>query len=47
MEVKCKGICVLDKERIRCIGCGRTIQEIIAKGEKYKDSPGATNDKIQ
>ena len=26
----CKGICVLDKERVKCIGCGRTIDEIIS-----------------
>lgn len=29
----CVGICVLDKERVRCIGCGRTIQEIINRGK--------------
>jgi len=30
----CKGICVLDKERIRCIGCGRTIEQITNWGKK-------------
>jgi predicted Fe-S protein YdhL (DUF1289 family) len=29
----CKGICVLDKERVKCIGCGRTIDEIISWGK--------------
>jgi predicted Fe-S protein YdhL (DUF1289 family) len=29
----CVGICVLDKERVRCIGCGRTIDEIISCGK--------------
>jgi len=24
----CVGVCVLDEDRIRCIGCGRTIEEI-------------------
>jgi predicted Fe-S protein YdhL (DUF1289 family) len=27
MKSPCKGVCVLDKERIRCIGCNRTIDE--------------------
>lgn len=30
----CVGICVLDKDRVRCIGCGRTIDEIISRGKK-------------
>ena len=33
----CVGICVLDKERVRCIGCGRTIEEIINRGKKWQD----------
>jgi predicted Fe-S protein YdhL (DUF1289 family) len=33
----CVGICVLDKERVRCIGCGRTIEEIINWGKKWQD----------
>ena len=33
----CVGICVLDKERVRCIGCGRTIEEIINCGKKSND----------
>jgi len=35
----CKGICVLDKERIKCIGCGRTIEQITNWGKnkmKYR-----------
>ena len=34
MKSPCKGICVLDKERIRCIGCGRTIEQITNWGKK-------------
>ena len=33
----CVGICVLDKERVRCIGCGRTIDEIISFGKARLD----------
>ena len=33
MKSPCKGICVLDKERIRCIGCNRTIDEITNWGK--------------
>jgi len=33
----CVGICVLDKERVRCIGCGRTIDEIINWGKKWQN----------
>ena len=39
MKSPCKGICVLDKERIRCIGCGRTIEQITNWGKskmKYR-----------
>ncbi len=28
----CVGICTLDAERIYCIGCNRTMQEIMEKG---------------
>ena len=31
----CVGVCVLDKDRIRCIGCGRTIEEITRSGACY------------
>ena len=34
MKSPCKGICVLDNERIRCIGCGRTIEQITNWGKK-------------
>ena len=34
MKSPCKGICVLDKERVRCIGCGRTIEQITNWGKK-------------
>ena len=27
----CVGICVLDEDGIRCIGCGRTIEEITSE----------------
>ena len=30
----CVGVCVLDEDRVRCIGCGRTIDEIISHGKK-------------
>lgn len=30
----CVGVCVLDEDRVRCIGCGRTIDEIISRGKK-------------
>jgi len=30
----CVGVCVLDEDRVRCIGCGRTIDEIIKHGKK-------------
>jgi predicted Fe-S protein YdhL (DUF1289 family) len=33
MKSPCVGICVLDKEGIRCIGCGRTMDEIINWGK--------------
>jgi len=33
----CVGICVLDEEGVRCIGCGRTIDEIINWGKKWQD----------
>jgi len=33
----CVGICVLDEERVRCVGCGRTIDEIISWGKKCQD----------
>ena len=39
MKSPCKGICVLDKERIKCIGCGRTIEQITNWGKnkmKYR-----------
>lgn len=31
----CVGICVLDEDHIRCIGCNRTIEEIISSGACY------------
>jgi len=31
----CVGICVLDEDHIRCIGCDRTIEEIIRSGACY------------
>ena len=34
----CVGICVLDEDRIRCIGCGRTIEEIISYGKAKNKS---------
>ena len=34
----CIGICVLDEDHIRCIGCGRTIEEITNYG-KTKSEP--------
>ena len=34
----CVGICVLDEDRIRCIGCGRTIEEIISHGKAKNKS---------
>lgn len=30
----CVGVCVLDEDRVKCIGCGRTIEEIISRGKK-------------
>lgn len=33
----CVGICVLDKDRIKCIGCGRTIDEIINWGKNTSE----------
>lgn len=32
----CVGICVLDEEGVRCIGCDRTIEEIIDRGKNGK-----------
>ena len=29
----CVGVCVLDKDRIRCIGCGSTIEAITNYGK--------------
>ena len=37
LESKCKGVCILDEERKYCVGCGRTIEEIIAKGNEVKN----------
>jgi predicted Fe-S protein YdhL (DUF1289 family) len=34
----CVGVCVLDEDRIRCIGCGRTIEEIISYGKAQNKS---------
>jgi predicted Fe-S protein YdhL (DUF1289 family) len=34
--MKCQNICILDEEQKYCIGCGRTVDEIILTGEKYK-----------
>lgn len=34
----CVGVCVLDEDRVRCIGCGRTIDEIINWGKKKRGS---------
>ena len=31
----CVGVCTLDKDGIRCIGCDRTIEEIIESGACY------------
>ena len=31
----CVGICVLDEDHIKCIGCNRTIEEIISSGADY------------
>jgi len=33
--MECQGICTLNEEDY-CIGCGRSIEEIILTGEKYK-----------
>tara|TARA_R100001594_G_scaffold59529_2_gene93463 strand:+ start:2640 stop:2933 length:294 start_codon:yes stop_codon:yes gene_type:complete len=33
--MECQGICMLD-EKDYCIGCGRSIKEIILTGERYK-----------
>ena len=33
--MECQGICTLNEEDY-CIGCGRSIKEIILTGERYK-----------
>jgi len=33
MKSPCKGICVLDKDKVKCIGCDRTIDQIINWGK--------------
>ena len=35
--VACKNMCKPDKESRYCIGCGRSIEEIIEKGKKVLD----------
>jgi predicted Fe-S protein YdhL (DUF1289 family) len=37
VAVACKKICKLDEDKRYCIGCGRTIEEIIQKGKKVLD----------
>ena len=34
--MKCQNICILDDNKKYCIGCGRTIKEIILAGTQYK-----------
>jgi predicted Fe-S protein YdhL (DUF1289 family) len=34
----CIGVCTLDEDGIRCIGCGRTIEEIISYGKAQNKS---------
>ena len=34
----CVGVCTLDKDGIRCIGCGRTIEEITNYGKAQSKS---------
>jgi len=29
METPCRNLCALDRERATCMGCGRTIEEIV------------------
>jgi len=33
--VVCKNLCKLDKNGLYCVGCGRSIEEIIQKGKDY------------
>jgi predicted Fe-S protein YdhL (DUF1289 family) len=35
--VACKNICKPDKDSRYCVGCGRSIEEIIEKGKKVLD----------
>ena len=35
--VACKNICKPDKDGRYCVGCGRSIEEIIEKGKKVLD----------
>jgi len=35
--VACKNLCKLDTDGRYCIGCGRSIEEIIEKGKKVLD----------
>lgn len=35
--VECKNICKPDKDGRYCVGCGRSMEEIIEKGKKVLD----------
>jgi predicted Fe-S protein YdhL (DUF1289 family) len=37
VPVACKNICKPDKDGRYCVGCGRSMEEIIEKGKKVLD----------